>query len=108
MPCFFWCCAPAYTIYHFDNGDDYYRDGLRRIVDSNGRIGYQDEAGQIAISPRFAFGFPFKNGRARVTDCGRREEVEGSRREHWQWRSDKWYYIDRKGQIVADPQNARP
>lgn len=91
-------CAPAYSVYHFDNGDDYYKEGLRRIQDKNGKIGYQDEAGKILIKPRFAFGFPFKNGVARVTDSGKKVG-DG---EHWRWQSEGWYLIDRNGRRLQD------
>lgn len=86
-------CSQAYSIYPFDNGDDYFVEGLRRIVDKKGRIGYQDEAGKAVIKPRFAFGFPFKNGLAKVTDSG--EKVGDG--EHWRWQSDDWYLVDRQG-----------
>ena len=38
------------------------------IVDQRERIGYADESGRAVIKPRFAFGFPFENGKAKVTD----------------------------------------
>ncbi len=35
-------CIPnrCYTIYQIDNGEDYLQDGMRRIADRQGRIGY--------------------------------------------------------------------
>lgn len=83
--------------FQYDNGDDYVSDGLYRIVDTDGLIGYATEYGDVAISPRFAFGFPFKNGRAKVTDSGHLEEVEGSGGEYHYWASDNWYWIDKTG-----------
>ena len=53
------------TPYLYDNGPDYLSEGLMRIQDSSGKIGYADEKGEIVISPQFAFGYPFKNGHAR-------------------------------------------
>ena len=82
-----------YRAFQFDNGDDYVRDGLYRIVDERGKIGYADDKGKTVITPRFAFGFPFENGNARVTDTGIRVD-EG---EHWRWESNDWYYIDKTG-----------
>ena len=59
-------CAPApYTAYQYDNGADYVREGLYRIVDAQGKMGYADEQGRVVIAPRFAFGFPFEQGRAK-------------------------------------------
>lgn len=86
-----------YPAFQYDNGDDYVRDGLYRIVDERGRIGYADEKGNTVITPRFSFGFPFENGKAKVTDCGQMKEVEESRGEYHYWESDDWYFIDKSG-----------
>lgn len=91
-----------YSAFQYDNGDDYVRDGLYRIVDERGRIGYADEKGNTIITPRFAFGFPFENGKAKVTDSGQEKEVEGSRGEYHCWESDDWYYIDKTGSRLDD------
>ena len=91
------CSSMRYTVFQYDNGCDYVSEGLYRIVDRRGRIGYADEQGRIVIEPRFAFGYPFENGKAKVTDSGQRREVSGSDGEYWQWVSDEWYYVDRTG-----------
>ncbi len=83
--------------YQYDNGDDYVSDGRYRIVDKDGKVGYATVNNAVIISPRFAFGFPFKNGRAKVTDSGHLEEVEGSDGEYHYWVSDSWYWIDKMG-----------
>lgn len=90
-----------YPAYQFDNGDDYVMDGMYRIVDKNGRIGYADEKGNTIIAPRFAFGFPFENGKAIVTDSGQNKEVAGSGGEYHYWESDDWYYIDKTGRKLG-------
>lgn len=89
--------ARNYAAFQYDNGDDYVSEGLYRIVDRKGRIGYADETGKTVIRPRFAFGYPFEGGKAKVTDSGERKEVAGSGSEHWYWESDDWYYIDKQG-----------
>lgn len=83
--------------YQYDNGDDYVSDGRYRIVDKHGKIGYATVNNTVIISPRFAFGFPFKNGRAKVTDSGHLEEVKGSDGEYHYWVSNSWYWIDKMG-----------
>lgn len=88
--------------YQYDNGDDYVSDGLYRIVDKNGKIGYATVNNTVIISPRFAFGFPFKNGKAKVTDSGREKEVEGSNGEYHYWDSEDWYYIDQLGNRIEN------
>ena len=95
-------CARHYTVFQYDNGDDYSSEGLYRIVDRKGRIGYADKEGKTVIRPRFAFGYPFEGGRAKVTDSGQRKEVPGSGGEYHYWESDGWYYIDRNGNKLPD------
>ena len=90
-----------YAAFQYDNGDDYVSEGLYRIIDRKGRIGYADETGKTVIRPRFAFGYPFEGGKAKVTDSGERKRVAASGDEHWYWESDDWYYIDRNGDIVG-------
>ena len=68
----------TYPAYQFDNGDDYVEDGMQRIIDENGRIGYADESGRTVITPRFKCAFPFENGKAKVADYGEIKEVPGS------------------------------
>lgn len=92
------CAAgPSPAPYQYDNGDDPVQEGLYRIVNAQGKIGYADTLGRVVIAPRFAFGFPFHQGRARVTDSGREADVPGSGGEYHFWQSDAWYYIDRTG-----------
>lgn len=88
--------AQTYGIFQYDNGDDYVCEGLRRIVDDNGKIGYADSKGKVIIAPRFAFAFPFENGVAKVTDDG----YSVSEGEHWRWISPEWYFIDHGGNAV--------
>lgn len=95
-------CARHYTAFQYDNGDDYPSEGLYRIVDRKGRIGYADKEGKAVIRPRFAFGYPFEEGRAKVTDSGQRKEMPGSGGEYHCWESDGWYYIDRNGNKLPD------
>ena len=82
-----------FEIYPFDNGPDYPKEGLFRIIE-NGKIGYAGLNGKIVIRPQFDCALPFNNGRAKVSvDC--KTEKNG---EHSHWVSEKWYYIDKKGQ----------
>mgnify|MGYP002129719503 FL=1 len=89
-----------YGVFQCDNGNDYVSEGLYRIVDKRGRIGYADESGRTVIKPRFAFGFPFENGKAKVTDKGEMKEVPGSDGEYHYWESDEWYYINKEGKRI--------
>ena len=70
--------AGAVAPFVFDNGPDPVSDGLYRVVDDHGRIGYADAYGVVRIAPRFAFGLPFANGVAKVTLSGHPAAVPGS------------------------------
>lgn len=88
--------AQGYKIFQYDNGDDYIREGLRRIYDDIGKIGFADDKGNVIIKPRFAFAFPFEDGIAKVTDEGYLVR-EG---EYSRWISPEWYFIDHSGNEV--------
>ena len=61
--------------YAFDNGPDYFQEGLARIVDG-GKIGYLDRTGAIAIAPQFAGAMGFCHGRATVHDGTSEWEID--------------------------------
>ena len=99
-----------YTIYQYDNGDDYVQDGTIRIVDpQTGKIGYATPApeAKVIIEPRFAFGYPFENGKAKVTYHGSLKSVPNSQGEYHYWDSDDWFYIDKQGRPLS-PQTSSP
>jgi len=83
----------------FDNGPDYPAEGLLRIVNATGLIGYADMAtGRVVLPPQFEAAFPFEHGRARV-GRGCRLVVEG---EHSVWDCAGWQSIDHQGRPVPD------
>lgn len=84
-----------FNVFVFDNGPDYTSNGLFRIV-KEGKIGYADQNGRIAIQPKYDCAYPFKNGKAKVgTGC--KSKTEG---EHSSWVGGKWYTIDKMGNRV--------
>lgn len=85
-----------------DNGPDYIRNGLFRIMDRKGLIGFSDSLGNIVIKPKFKFAYPFYNNRARVTQQGKYKKVPKSKGEKHYWDSKKWFYIDKKGVCVEN------
>lgn len=85
----------------FDNGADPVKEGTFRIKDKAGKMGFADTLGHVIIQPQFAFAFPFKNGKAKVTYSGGQSFVD-EWREHWTWESNYWFYIDKKGYFVTD------
>lgn len=86
--------------FKYDNGADYVREGLFRITDDKGLIGFADTLGNIVIKPQFKFAFPFESGKAKVTFSGESKDVPGSNGEKHYWNSSDWYYIDKNGKIL--------
>jgi hypothetical protein len=78
----------------FDNGPDYFEDGLARTVE-HGKVGFMDGALQVRIAPAWDFAFPFQDGFAAVCD-GCRTEADG---EHSRVVGGVWGYIDKAGRI---------
>jgi len=74
----------------FDNGPDYFQEGLARIVDDRRRVGFLDSTGKIAIPPRFTHASPMCHGKSKV------EDDTGS------------YFIDRRGQRTTPPPDPPP
>ena len=75
--------AGHYTAFQYDNGGDYLSEE------------------KTVIRPRFAFGYPFEEGRTKVTDSGQRKEMLGSNGE-CHYRESGWYYNDRNGNRLPD------
>lgn len=87
-----------FYVFKCDNGPDYIREGLFRIMDENGLIGFADSLGNVVIKPQFKFAFPFKDGKAKVTFTGKQKAKPDG--EHHEWVSDKWQYINKKGERI--------
>ncbi|MFT5819651.1 MAG: hypothetical protein ACI8ZM_000876 [Crocinitomix sp.] len=87
-----------FEIFVFEQGPDYIKDGLFRIV-ADDKIGYANEQGEIVIPPIYSCAVPFENGKAIVAfDCSTIQNDP----EHWSWDSDEWFYIDKLGQRLPE------
>lgn len=82
-----------FYVYKYDNGPDYIREGLFRIMDEDGWIGFADSLGNVVIKPQFKFATSFENGKAQATTSG--DAINDG--EHSFWKSDEWQLIDHKG-----------
>lgn len=89
-----------YYVFQYDNGPDKIREGLFRIMDKNGLIGFADSLGNVVLKPQFKFAFPFENGKAKVTFSGKSKFSPDSKDEKHYWDSPDWYYIDTNGKIL--------
>lgn len=84
------------NIFFFDNGPDYYSEGLRRIVEDN-KIGFIDKKNRIVIEPQFDFAKPFQDGFALVV----KDPVFKKTGEHTVISGGKWGLVNRKGILVV-------
>ena len=81
----------------FDNGPDYFKDGLARTIKNN-KFGFINKKLNIIIKPEYDFAFPFVNGQAIVcNECsikpvGEHKSIDGG----------QWGVIDKKGSIVTE------
>lgn len=79
----------------FDNGPDYFSEGLARFVHKN-RIGFFNQSGKIVVAPFYDFARPFSNGLAAVCNGCEKEIID----EHYIMKGGKWGFIDKNGEIV--------
>jgi hypothetical protein len=87
--------AELYEVFNYDNGPDYIKNGLFRIIVED-KIGYADSLGKIIITPKYTCAHAFEGDQAKVSESCE-TVVDG---EHFTWESEAWYFIDKKGQKV--------
>lgn len=87
-----------FYVFKYENGPDYVREGLFRIMDDKGTIGFADSLGNVVIKPQFKFAFPFEKNRAKVTFTGEEKTIFNG--EHHEWISNEWQYINKKGEFL--------
>ena len=91
-----------FYVFKYDNGSDYIQEGLFRIMDKQGKIGFADTLGHIVIQPQYMFAYSFKNGKTNVTLKGEQKPVTGSNGEKYYWDSNDWFYIDKKNGYLTE------
>lgn len=85
-----------YQPFLFDNGADYFSEGVRRLV-KNGKLGFADRNGKIVIEAEHDFVAPFNYGYAAFCDgCG----WEKTGDEHRAIVGGKWGVMNVKGHTV--------
>ncbi|MCQ9634060.1 WG repeat-containing protein [Chryseobacterium sp. WG23] len=90
-----------YKPFLYDNGADYFSEGLRRLV-KNGKVGFADRNGKIIIEAEHDFVSPFNYGYAAFCDgC----DWEKTNDEHRSIVGGKWGVMNIKGQTVQSLAN---
>ena len=82
----------------YDNGADYFQEGLARYVGPDGLFGYINKKLKIVIPAKYSFGFPFSKGNARVCQGCKEEKTTDS--EHTSLAGGQWMILNIKGEIV--------
>lgn len=82
-----------FYVFKCDSSPDHIREGLFRIMDDNGLVGFADSLGNVVIKPQFKFATPFENGKAQTTTSGKAHD-DG---EHSFWASDEWELVGHNG-----------
>lgn len=86
-----------YDIVFFDNGPDYFHEGLVRVK-RNEKMGFADKYGLIAIPCEYDFAWWFEDGKTKVTYDAR--EIRDKYDDHTRIESDEWFYIDKNGKRI--------
>jgi hypothetical protein len=86
-----------YNAYWFDNGADYFQEGIRRYVE-NGKIGFVNILGLKEINAQWDDATNFYNGLAKV---GRNCVVEKMDEEHSFLSCKEYFLINREGKIIT-------
>lgn len=81
----------------FDNGPDPFQEGLARFV-LDGKIGFYDSEGKVAIPATYDFAKPFESGKAHAC-MGCQKAMHG---EHSTHEGGAWFYINKKGERIAE------
>ena len=92
--------SKLFYVVECDNGPDYVKEGLFRIMEEKGLMGFADSSGHIIITPHFKFAYPFEGGKALVTFTGKQKVVSGADGEKHYWDSEEWRYINRRCKFV--------
>lgn len=90
--------GPLVPVVTWDNGPDEFAEGLARTV-RDGKIAYLNEALEEVIPPRYDWGWPFENGRARV--CSGCQLGPPDADGHRMVDGGQWGYIDHQGHEVV-------
>ena len=84
----------------YDNGADYFKEGLVRYIDSTGKFGFMDKRLLVVIPPLYTFAYPFEAGHAKVCiGCQSKKTADG---EHSSMEGGRWMILSRNGKIFKE------
>ncbi|WP_164108019.1 MULTISPECIES: WG repeat-containing protein [Sphingobacterium] len=92
-----------FRVVNYDNGPDYVSNGLFRIENEKGLIGFADMDGNVVIPPKFKWVDPFHEELSAVCiDC--ESEKHENPKIFTKLLKGAFGFIDKKGNIVIEPQ----
>ncbi len=100
---FDWICIDTagkklVKMFNYDNGPDYFEEGLARYEDESGKMGFVNKKCEVMIPARFDFAWPFENGKAQVCDgCTKTREHEMLK-----VTGGNNYSVNKKGEVVKN------
>ncbi|MBN23308.1 MAG: hypothetical protein CL678_18630 [Bdellovibrionaceae bacterium] len=89
----------------YDNGPDYFKEGLARYINSNQQFGFINSSLEVVIKAQYDFAFPFQHGKSKVcTGCKRVQSKKGT---HSSFSGGEWKIIDKKGKVITHCKKAK-
>lgn len=89
-----------FNVFMANNGNDYPKDGLFRILDKSGtKMGVANMKGQVIVKPKYDAIFPYHEGLAAVS-VGCKTVRPGDDPEHEYVVGGKWGFIDKQGHEI--------
>ncbi len=99
-----------FRMYWFDNGPDYFEEGLARFIDlNNPKVGFINKEGKILINADYDWATPFKNQQALVCNECKAVPIRPIKfvaatgeqiYEYKEVQGGKWGAIDKSGQLI--------
>lgn len=84
--------------YCFDNGADYFKEGLTRYIDSHHKFGFMNQKLKIVIPAKYTFAFPFDGGSSTVCNHCLRTKIKDS--EYTTVTGGDWMIINKQGEVI--------
>jgi hypothetical protein len=90
----------ARQVAFFDNGPDYFSEGLARSIAKNGKVGFIDETLTTVIREEYDFATPYRKGLALACNGCRADDL---RNEHSTVVGGDWLVLNKFGKVLKGP-----
>ncbi len=90
----------------FDNGPDYFEEGLARFIARNGKLGFLDEKLKTVLAATYDYATPFSGGISIVCHSIKSDPClhhQNPGDEYATVKGGKWSVIDKKGKVLKGP-----